>query len=311
MTIRKILSRNKVLKRIYHNIKKKKRINSRYKFINRSKESKYLCIILAGYKENLWDIVFKRISRFMLKDIDVCIVSSGLYSKELDKLAEENNWSYLSVEKNNVCLVQNIAIKLHKNAEYIYKIDEDMFICDGFFETLKKTYDYILKNTRYKVGFVAPLIPINGYGYIRFLEKTNNIKEYEMKFEKAYYGSNSDEIIIKDSNVAKFIWEKTKNIDKIASEFLKEEISYSICPCRFSIGAILFNRQLWEEMGWFEVKSGNCMGLDEEQLCKYCMIKSKEIVVAENTLVGHFAFGPQNKDMNMYFEKNKDLFKIK
>ena len=38
----------------------------RYKFEDRSKNSDTLCIILAGYKENLWDIVFDRIDKSTL-----------------------------------------------------------------------------------------------------------------------------------------------------------------------------------------------------------------------------------------------------
>ena len=89
---------------------RKKRVKGKYKFINRKNDNKKLCIILAGYKKFLWEDVFGRIEKYAPKDIDFCIVSSGLYSEDLAKIAEKNNWSYLSVKQNKVTLVQNIAI---------------------------------------------------------------------------------------------------------------------------------------------------------------------------------------------------------
>ena len=52
-------------------------------------------MILAGYKEFTWDIVFKRIKEFSDENMDICIVSSGLYSERLSKIAQENDWSYI------------------------------------------------------------------------------------------------------------------------------------------------------------------------------------------------------------------------
>ena len=81
----------------------------RYKFEDRSKNSDILCIILAGYKENLWDIVFDRIDKFSDEKMDICIVSSGLYSEKLSQIAKEKNWSYVSTKQNSVGLIQNMA----------------------------------------------------------------------------------------------------------------------------------------------------------------------------------------------------------
>ena len=102
---------------------KKRRVKGKYTFINRKKDSEKLCIILAGYKQFLWEDVFGRIEKYVPKDIDVCIVSSGLYSEELAKIAEKNDWSYLSVKQNKVSLAQNIAINLFEKATMIYKLD--------------------------------------------------------------------------------------------------------------------------------------------------------------------------------------------
>ena len=56
----------------------------RYSFENRSKNSENLCIILAGYKEFTWDIIFERINEFSDEDMEVNLerVSSTLNEHE-------------------------------------------------------------------------------------------------------------------------------------------------------------------------------------------------------------------------------------
>ncbi|MBQ1994268.1 MAG: hypothetical protein II243_07375, partial [Lachnospiraceae bacterium] len=101
------------------------RIKCQYKFKDRRKKSNKVCIVLAGYKPFLYDITFKRIKKFIPDDIDVCVVTSGMYSEDIYNRCKKNHWSYLSTKENNVALVQNLAIHLHPEAQYIYKLDED------------------------------------------------------------------------------------------------------------------------------------------------------------------------------------------
>lgn len=302
-------------KKICADRNRKKRVKGSYKFENRKKDKENLCIILAGYKQFLWEDVFGRIEKYAPNDMDFCIVSSGLYSDELAKIAEKNNWSYLSVKQNKVTLVQNIAINLHPKAQKIYKIDEDIFITKNFFSQLMETYNRMERDERYKIGFVAPLLPINGYANVNVLEKTGLLDTFEKKFGKTYHDGDGQAPIIKNPDIAKFMWgeteEKLRDIDKLSEEFSKEEFSYSICSIRFSIGAILFSRDIWETMGRFKVGIGTNMGQDEVQLCKYCMIESKAIVVSENTLVGHFSYGPQTNAMKEYYNSHREIFKVK
>lgn len=114
--------------------------------LKRGKDLEKLCIVLAGYKEFLYDSVFQRIECFATEDIDVCVISSGLFSDALDKLCERNNWTYISTKENNVCLVQNIAVKEHPMAKYIFKLDEDIFITKGYFEKMFQALEYIKKD---------------------------------------------------------------------------------------------------------------------------------------------------------------------
>lgn len=294
---------------------RKKRVRGKYTFIDRKKDKDKVCIILAGYKQFLWEDVFGRIEKYAPKDIDICIVSSGLYSEELAKIAEKNDWSYLSVKQNKVTLVQNIAIDLHPKASKIYKIDEDIFVTKNFFEKLDETYNKVEKESNFRIGFVAPLLPINGYTNVHVLRKTGLLECYEKKFGKPYHDGCTEEPVIKNPQVATYLWGETepklRNIDALDEEFSKQEFNYSVCSIRFSIGAILFSRDIWEAMGRFAVGPGNNMGQDEVQICEYCMIQSRAIIVSENTLVGHFSYGPQTQAMEEYYNKNREIFKVK
>lgn len=307
----------------YNNFKKKreekakiKRVSGKYTFEDRKKDSKNLCIILAGYKEYLYEDVFERLKKFVPKqDMDICILSSGKYDAKLSNIAKENDWSYLGVNRNNVSLTQNIAINLHPKAEKIFKLDEDMFITENFFTQCLETLEKVEKEGEYKIGFVAPSIPINGYSYIDVLKMTNLLEDFEKRFGRAYRGSGPKTKILESSEVAKYMWgennEPLKNIDAISKMLSKREFSYSVSPIIFSIGAILFTREVWEEMGRFKVTKGTSMGADEAQICHHCMSTNKAIIVSENTLVGHFSYGPQTKEMIEYYNKNREIFKIK
>lgn len=321
MKLRKFLAKNKFLKGRYHKIRdmvierkknKEKRIKIRgkYYFINRSKNYKKLCIVLAGYKSFLWEEVFNRIKKFADEDIDICILSSGMYIEELAKICEKNDWSYLSTKRNHVGLIQNIAINLFKKAEYIYKLDEDIFVTSGFFKKLDETYKEAEKNSDFHIGMVTPLIPVNGYTYIKVLEKINMLHSYEEKFGKAYYDTTRNNKIISSLDAVIYMWNVTKNLDEINKKLINEELKYSICPIRFSIGAILFKREIFEKMGMFKVSKTIGLGEDEEDICCYCLNESKAVVVSENTIVGHLSFAPTNKEIEELYKKNEILDRI-
>lgn len=285
-------------------------------FLNNQKGVETACFILAGYKNYTWEIVFNRIKKFCPDNIDICIVSSGVYSEKLKNIATSNNWSYISMKRNCVTHALNSAIILFPFAKKIFKIDEDIFITDGFFENLPHIYEK--SKNDYFPAFSAPLIPINGYGYRKILEKLNLVSLYSKKFEYPRISAGGHMQIENNPDVAKFFWggdeEKTISQLDVLNNRLKTcgaEKEYSICPIRFSIGAIYFERQLLENFGFFPVRKGTCMGLDEEFLCNLATTYSKVIVVSERQVVGHLSFGSQNFDMKKYFFENNDLFVFK
>ena len=185
--------------------KRDKKFKFTGKYIDRSKESNILCIILAGYKEYLYDSVFERIYENMLPDMDICVITSGLYSERIVSLCEKHNWSYLSTEQNNVSLVQNAAIDFHPKAEYIFKLDEDIFITKNYFTNMLKAYEHA-QGSGYVPGVLAPILPVNGYGYYRVLEKLGLLEMYAEKYEIPRYMTGPEMMVEKSPEVAEFFW---------------------------------------------------------------------------------------------------------
>ena len=293
--------------------KSRKKLSKKYVFEGKIKNLQKVCFVLAGYKSFSYEIVFKRIKKFIPDDIEVCILSSGKYSTELSQIAKGNDWSYLSTKRNNVSLIQNIAIDLFKSAIYIYKLDEDIFVTKGFFETLFKTMEECEKNGEYRVGFVAPTIPINGFGHLNILKRFNLVQKYEEMYEKPIYAAGRDRMVEYNPDVAKFFWGEGNylpQLDKMNDVLSKDEFKYIACPIRFSIGAILFKRDFWEKMDMFKVVNGAGMGLDEEQVCEYAINHSEAIIVSLNSVVGHLSFRNQNDEMKKYFLQNTYIFDI-
>lgn len=285
-----------------------------YFFLDNSHDYEDMCIVLAGYKSDLWDDVFDRIKAYVYENMDICVCSSGKKDERLLEICKQNGWSYLATKKNQISDVQNIAIDLHKAARYIFKLDEDIFVTKYFFENLKRRMT-ISNPTYYEIGFVCPLINVNGYSYVRVLEKLNLIGHWEKYFNECMHtdGIHHHMDIWKNGNAAKFMWgedcPELNDLDAVAEKFNSEADSYSLCNTRFSIGAILFTRKAWEEMGHFPVDNSIGLGADEEAICHWCMFSARAIVVDENTIVGHLSYGPQNAVMLEYYKNNRHKFR--
>lgn len=320
MSLKTVLKTSPLTKDLYASLKRikdekieKNKFDYHGVFVDRSKGEQYLCIVLAGYKDYLYSSVFSRIQKYSMDKMDICIVTSGKYDTVISELCEKNDWSYLSTKENNVSLVQNIAIKNHPKAKYIFKLDEDIFISDGYFTNMINAYNHAA-NGRYFPGVVAPLIPINGFCHVKVLEKLGLTSEYEKRFGELKCAAGHQRPIENSPEVAKFFWgegDVVPNIDEMNRRFGQEPLAETAVPIRFSIGAIFFERSVWEAMGYFEVdRKTVSLGKDEVQLCTFCCIDSKPIVVSENVLVGHFSFGPQNEAMKEYYIHNKERFEV-
>lgn len=294
----------------YRKILKLHRLHGKYVFDNRSQDRESLCIILAGYKEYLYPAVFGRIRSFAKKDMDICVLTSGIYSKKIDELCRENNWSYLRTRSNNVSLIQNIAINLHKKAKMIFKLDEDIFITENYFNNMLLAYQHAQQGD-YDPGVMAPLIPLNGYGNVRILRKLNLVDIFTKKFGTPKHRRTDDSPIEVDSQIAKFFWGEggiVPPIDEINARFSCEPREEKICGIQFSIGAILFSHEYWEMINYFPVSRIRNLGMDERYLCQVCCTSSRPLMVSENVVVGHLGFKEQNQVMKEYYLSHKDLF---
>ncbi len=279
-----------------------------YHFKDRSKGKKYLCYILAGYDPALWDSTLARIEAFQNDKVDYCLVSSGKYVPELDEMAERNSWSYLYTETNQVCFIQNMVVTLHPDAEYIFKMDEDMFIGRGFFEKMIEEYHRIEREGEYKIGYVVPVIPLNCCGYVSYLKLSGNLEAYERRFGRAY--RNGFSAVFNVEETAEFLWDTMETFDGMAEHFLANQ-GYQILNSYFNIGCILFSRSRWLMMGkWPEKPGESGMGTDEAYIYQDNVENSLSIYEVQGVLVGHLAFGHQKKRMLSYYQEHPEKFRI-
>src|SRR4051794_36212187 len=147
------------------------RFGGRFAFEDRRRDADTLILVLSGFKSYLWPFVLERLARFAPEDADVCLVSAGVHSDELADIARRHGWSYLSTSNGRVATAQNIAIREHPGAEWIFKVDEDVFVAAGCFETVREGYGRIVDEGTFKPGFVAPVLNVNGFSYVPFLKR--------------------------------------------------------------------------------------------------------------------------------------------
>ncbi|MDE7275153.1 MAG: hypothetical protein K2N95_19275 [Lachnospiraceae bacterium] len=287
----------------------------KHEFIDRRQYTDKVLFLLAGYKEFLWRDVFERLESYLPEDIEVCILSSGLKNDRLEALAEQKGWSYLSTTYNSVTMIQNIAMEYYQNAQWFYKLDEDIFLTEGTLQSMLRTFVSVQELEPCNVGVVAPLIPLNGYGYIRVLDKLGLRDTYEKKFDKVLSGGYPVKKIESDIDAAAFMWGATGELPKLdeLNRAFAGSNEYSFCNVRFSIGCILYSRTFWDKMGGaypYGTGQPGDVGEDEVHLCARTVLKSYVLAVDESSVVGHFSFGPQTEGMKDYYAAHHELFEI-
>ena len=282
-------------------------------FIDRRTGSDTLLIILAGYKQQLYNVVFDRLIDSDIEGIDVCIVSSGVHDAKLEGIAAKHGFSYFYSDLNNICWCENKVIEIFDTAKYIFKMDEDIFVTKNTFKRLLNDFIITSKMSHFVPSSVVPLINVNCTTYRTVLERAGKLDEYEKKFGKAVItnGLHHHKHVLENPEIAKFIW-KSVDIDKYQTGFFNECIP---CPTRFSIGLILFTREVWEMMEHFTVELDaeedyrrKGLGTDEKDLCKFAMMKAMPMMISPNVLVGHLGYGPQTPAMLQFFEQNRKYF---
>jgi hypothetical protein len=267
-----------------------------HRFTDRRRRGGTLVLLLAGYKPHLWPYTLARLERLIPDDADVCVVSSGKESPELDALAARHGWSRLITRRNAVALAQNLAILHHPDARFIHKLDEDILLADGYFGAMAEGFDRVKRDGRFTPGFCAPVLNVNGFSYRLFLETLGLEDAYAQRFGELRQAGEGN-LAQSDGQAALWLWRQTVPFDETARRFAEAPFGYSAVPHRFSIGAILFERDLWEEIGGLVVMPWSGLGHDEKFLCKECTDRSRVGIVLHDVLAGHFSFGPQDAVM--------------
>lgn len=284
----------------------------RYHFLNRSKASKYLVIVVIGYKPFIWKYTLDRIIKYTPKNYDVCLCIPGnvnrKYYNKLIKVSYKYNWSILKTSENKLSLAQNLAIYRHPISKYIFKLDEDIFIGKNYYRNLLETYNQVIKEGFYSPSIVSPILNVNGYTYLHCLNHFTSSQKYleifgELKLQ--CYGSS----IQKNPDAALFMWNLMKSFDSTVNSYQSTyKYKYNVCPNRFSIGAFLISRTTFDSLNGFSVACPAQLGLEEETLAHFAISNSKPIIVSEHTFAGHFSFGPQERLMKAKLNKLRRIF---
>lgn len=304
----------RIIKKILTNIKDVENYNTRYKIEGVIKDKKVLLFVLAGYKSFLWNDIFERIKRNQLEDMEICVASSGKYCAELSKICKKNGWIYLSTKLNNVCVVTNVIMRQFSQAEYIFKLDEDIYIPDGYFKDMLEAYKNIEKQEACDIGYICPVLPLGFYGMHDFLIRNNCLEEYENRFgPHKRGGSRVNPAFRKKVGVDEFIWEKIMNFDNCAALYKQDGFSYEACFARTGIAAILYTKRFWNDFGCF--KRGRGIGVgemgDEGQITTFCILNFYLVFCVKNILVGHFAFGGAEDAVLELKQLKPEIFSIK
>ena len=201
----------------------------------------------------------------------------------------------------------NIAIKLHQEADYIFKLDEDVFIGKDFFNLMLDGYKKSWEDQLIEPGFCAPVLNVNGITYIDFIKSKNIDIQYQSIFGKliarcgavpAHYSPEA----------AYWLWRHSLPFDENVEFFSNKKFQYYVCGTRFSIGAILLRKNFIQQCGGFSSAwPAGILGVDEDQICRQTVSLSRPMTILTNVLVGHFSFGLQEKFMK---SKLQDLSKL-
>lgn len=217
----------------------------------------------------------------------------------------------LYIYEDLLAQAQNTALKLHPDSKWIFKIDEDIILSDHYFSKLKRGYSLAEWTLFAQIGFVTPLINLNAACIPYFIESIGKKDEMRTLFGDVHirFPKEVGDPVHKSGDFARWIWEQSMPFD-IISKKVEEKNKDKIFQAniRFSIGAILFTRQYWENIGCFEVGDVCSMGVEEVQMNSFSFINMQAIAIVGDTFAGHLGFYSQKQTCKEFYEKNKLLF---
>jgi len=278
------------------------------RFVDRQSGAETLIIVVVGYKPKLWRYTLPRLVQFIPPGVDVCFTSPGIDSPVVREMAERHGWSYLTTPDNRIARAQNHTILRHPNAQWIVKLDEDIFLTDGTISQLRDGFERVREEAQFEPGFVAPLLNVNGHSYTVLLRLLELEEAYRARFgdlKSACMGIPTHA----DPETARWLWRNTTPLDTVAERLRKLPFAYTAIPHRFSIGAMGLERSFWQEMGGFRAAllEGH-IGHHEKVLCEYCTNTSRPGVLIHTAFAGHFAFYTQIEPMETMLAECPEIF---
>ena len=293
---------------------------SDYIFDNRKADSENLLMVLLGFQPFYWGVVLDRVKRNVeqfKEGIYVCLcVPCGANVDAWGGarlFAEKYGFSFLRIKDDLLAQAQNTAIQLHPRAKWIFKIDEDIILPDQYFAHLKAAYIKADAELRCKVGFIGPLINLNGVCSPLFMEQLGVMNEWISRFGKyRLYSNFMSAPVHKSPEAARFIWSYTLPFDEVAEKIRASKCEdIDVAYTRYSIGAILCTRSFWEEIGYFALSPIGHGAYEEKQMNSFCQLNMCSIGIARKILVGHLGFHLQKQACREFFEEHLNEIKHK
>ena len=137
------------------------------------------------------------------------------------------------------------------------------------------------------------MLNVNGFGYRLFLETLGLRPAVPRALRRAAPGRARGTWRNHDGEAARWLWERSVPFDAIARRFADPPGGYSAVPHRFWIGAILFERDLWEAIGGLLVVPRGGLGHEEESSARSARGARARDRAARRAR-GALSFGPQD-----------------
>lgn len=217
-------------------------------------------LLVTHNRPNLLDKVLNRLMRFTPWDLfDLWILDnySTLPNKRIIQAYKEQFMfiNVFSQNFNQISEIQNQVISILKSDLYI-KIDDDILVTKNWYKGFLGVYERNSSN----ISIGSVLIPINGFGWVPFIQIMGLTEDFSIKFPKIELKQGCTDPAVWNNNIVNnYIWQRTLDLDKTSEEFIqKTENSFSDYEVKthYSIGAIIFSHEFWQKMGGWKVEDG-------------------------------------------------------
>jgi hypothetical protein len=223
-------------------------------------KNKVPILLLTHDRPNMLEKVLHRIIKYTdWNDFDLWILNNRPSTSNAKVVRMfKDNYPFINIYTtpyNQVSQIQNEVIRQLKSDIYI-KMDDDILVAENWTTPFIDVYNRNYRN----MSFGSVIIPINGFGWLPFMDVMNITEEFKNHFPKVELKQGCMDVAVwNDKLVNEFIWNKCLNVDKTAATFLANQqnnFQDLFCPHRYSIGAIIFSHQVWESMGGWKVQAG-------------------------------------------------------